>query len=98
MSISSARIIVWDVGHGSSMSIKTPSGKTAMIDLGANVETEFSPIKFTKNIWGITRLDYLIISHPHVDHIRDIVNFQLLRPAVLNGRIVPAEKLIPGDV
>jgi len=92
-----ARIIVWDVGHGSSISIQTDS-KSAMLDLGANTETEFSPIKFTKAIWGIKALDYLVISHPHVDHIRDILNLDKLPPQVLRAKTVDEKKLIPSDV
>ena len=91
-----SRIIVWDVGHGSSVSIVAPNGRITMIDLGANVDTGFSPIKFTKTIWSPKSLDYLILSHPHVDHIRDIVNLKLeeFLPVVLLGRVVPREKLI----
>jgi competence protein ComEC len=89
---------VWDVGHGSSISIKAPNGKTAMLDLGANTETEFSPIEFTKTIWNLERLDFLTISHPHVDHIRDILNLGLLDLQVFTGRTVPSEQLFKEQI
>jgi len=100
LSATCSRIIVWDVGHGSSVSILTPNGKTAMIDLGANTDTGFSPIRFTKTIWSPNSLDYLILSHPHVDHIRDIVNLEPegFLPKVLMARNIPREKLIREDV
>jgi beta-lactamase superfamily II metal-dependent hydrolase len=100
LSAACSRIIVWDVGHGSSVSILAPNGKTAMIDLGANTDTGFSPTRFTKAIWRPKGLDYLILSHPHVDHIRDIVNLEPegFLPKVLRARNIPREKLIGEDV
>jgi len=73
-----------------------PNGRITMIDLGANVDTGFSPIEFTKTIWSPKGLDYLILSHPHVDHIRDVVNLKPegFLPRVLLARSVPREKLI----
>lgn len=69
-----------------------------MLDLGANIETEFSPIKFTKAMWKLSALDYLMISHPHVDHIRDITNLDKLPPKVFRRRSIEERKLIPADV
>ncbi len=71
-------IIIWDVNHGNSASIKLPNGKTMMLDCASNPLTDFSPIWQTKNCWG--HLDLLIISHPHIDHISDIVNIDYLKP------------------
>ena len=89
---SKSRIVIWDVGHGSSVSIKAPNGRTSMLDLGANTETEFSPIKFTKSMWGY-RLNHLTISHPHVDHIRDIPNLRLVELETLTAPDISGEEL-----
>jgi len=91
--VANSRIIVWDVGHGSSVSILAPNGRTGMLDLGANTETEFSPIKFTKSMWRLDRLNHLTISHPHIDHIRDILNLRLLELDTLNALEIPKEQL-----
>jgi hypothetical protein len=65
-----------------------------MLDLGANTEIEFSPIQFTKTIWKLKRLNFLSISHPHVDHIRDILNVPLLPPYVVSGPTILGDLLI----
>lgn len=55
-----------------------------MLDCGSNPLTDFSPIIATKRHWGIDTLDYLVISHPHMDHIRDILNLNYGEPSVLS--------------
>ena len=75
---------IWDVNHGNSMSVKLPNGNVMMIDCGSNPDTNFSPINHTKRLWGADSiLSYLIISHPHMDHIRDIVKINSFKPVVL---------------
>jgi competence protein ComEC len=55
------------VGQGSSTFIRTPSGKTILIDAGlpGQGETTISPVLKACNI---TSLDYGMVSHPHIDH------------------------------
>jgi beta-lactamase superfamily II metal-dependent hydrolase len=77
----SLEIIIWDVNHGNSTSIRLPNGKTMILDCAANPLTEFSPILHTKKRWGY--LDLLMISHPHLDHISDIFNIDYLKPRLL---------------
>ena len=77
-------IIVWDVNHGNATSVKLSNNKTIMLDCGSNPLTDFSPIIATKRHWGINRLDYLVISHPHIDHIRDILNLEYDEPSILS--------------
>ncbi|KNY27681.1 ComEC/Rec2 family competence protein [Pseudobacteroides cellulosolvens] len=71
-------ITIWDVQHGSSAYIKTPKDKHFVIDLGTgrhkNTQSEFSPLLYLKNNC-ITTIDQLVITHPHTDHIDDILNF-----------------------
>ena len=75
----SLTFMTWDVEHGSAAYIGTPNNKRIVIDLGAG---EFSPLR---HIWdsGSFRLDEVIITHPHLDHIDDILNFDLLNPQYL---------------
>jgi len=77
----SLEIIIWDVNHGNSTSVRLPNGNTLMLDCAANPLTGFSPIWQTKKRWGY--LGLLIISHPHIDHISDIVNIDYLKPQML---------------
>jgi competence protein ComEC len=74
-------ILIWDVNHGNSTSVKLPNGNTIMFDCAANPITDFSPIRQTKDHWGY--LDLLVVSHPHLDHISDIMNIDYLKPSLL---------------
>lgn len=67
-------MFVIDVGQGDSILITTPT-KSVLIDAGekesAAAVTEFIRSK------GIIRLDYIIATHPHSDHIggmADVIN------------------------
>ena len=59
----------WDVEHGLSVWIKTPSLQSHWIDAGHNGDTDFCPAEYVKTKYGETDIDYLIISHPDSDHI-----------------------------
>ena len=74
------RLIVWNVQHGSAAYIQTPNGKHIAIDLGAG--DAFSPLQ---HLWqnGIRKLDNVTITHPHMDHIDDILSFDALAPRTL---------------
>ena len=79
-------IVFWDVEHGHSAYTKTPNGRHIVIDLGTgSFESgeDFSPLNHLKYKYNVDRLDYVIISHPHVDHIDDIFNFDEMHPKVL---------------
>lgn len=81
-------VVFWDVQHGHSTYIKTPNDRHIIVDLGtgdySGNNLEFSPLLRLKNKYGVQRLDYVIITHPHLDHIDDILNFDLLDPKVFN--------------
>ncbi len=73
-----------DVGQGDSILIETPGGKNILIDAG-NGSTEWSSFDAGGSIvvpylkkHGIKKIDYMIMSHPHNDHIGGL-------PAVLNA-------------
>lgn len=81
-------LVFWDVQHGHSTYIKSPNNRHIVIDLGigdySGNNQNFSPLQHLKNNFNVQQLDYVIISHPHLDHIDDILNFDLLNPKVLN--------------
>lgn len=91
-------IVFWDVQHGSSTYIKTPDGTKIIQDLGkgsyAKDDLEFSPLKHLKNKYGINKIDNIIITHPHKDHIGDILNFDDFSPSVLTRPVhIPKEDI-----
>jgi competence protein ComEC len=80
-------MVFYDVQHGSATYIKTPNGKHIMIDLGTgsiqDSNATFSPLLHLKNKWNVARLDLVVVTHPHRDHIDDIFNFDKLSPRAL---------------
>ena len=54
-----------DVGQGDSLLITTPNGQHILVDAG----TSKSSVANTLSRMGIQKLDLLIASHPHADHI-----------------------------
>ncbi|QXU43625.1 ComEC/Rec2 family competence protein [Pedobacter sp. D749] len=87
---------VWDVKHGSAIFLKTPNDRIHVIDLGRGDYSENSddrsPLETIRYHYGITRINHLTITHPHKDHIDDILNLDnlgisvsvLLRPKWLS--------------
>ena len=66
----------WDVQHGHATTVISPNNRVFVVDLGQGsyrFDSKFSPLVALHN-WGIRRIDHLIISHPHLDHIDDILN------------------------
>lgn len=93
----------FDVQHGSSAYIKTPNNRHILHDLGSGSYSngeEFSPLLHVKNqldYLGIERLDGVIITHPHKDHIDDILNFIEVHPKVLYcPEHIPRDKVMEG--
>ncbi len=56
-----------DVGQGDSTFIQFPNGETSLIDGGTRKSGE-KVVKYLKDL-GINKIDYLIATHPHEDHI-----------------------------
>jgi len=56
-----------DVGQGDSILIQAPSGKNMLIDAGTNASAS-AVVNYLKNR-KIKRLDILVATHPHEDHI-----------------------------
>jgi beta-lactamase superfamily II metal-dependent hydrolase len=56
-----------DVGQGDSEFIELPDGKTMLIDAGVP-DAGQTVVSYLKGL-GCTRIDYLVATHPHADHI-----------------------------
>ena len=65
-------IKIFDVGAGLAIYVKTPNGKKIFLDCGGT--SELSPAHIINPSDDKISLDYLVISHPHLDHISDIIN------------------------
>ena len=77
------QFVFWDVQHGSASHIKTPNDRHLVIDLGTgsySENKEFSPLMHLKKKYGVGQLDYVVITHPHRDHIDDIFRPAQTRP------------------
>jgi beta-lactamase superfamily II metal-dependent hydrolase len=88
-------IVTWDVEHGVSLFVSTPNNRTIMLDAGAS--DAFSPVNWLKDRYQLERLDGLIVSHAHADHVREVGRIHSeLRPRVLlRNKAVPAAVLYP---
>ena len=60
-------IEVIDVGQGDSILIITPEGKIMLIDCGES--DAYKSVSSVLNDRGVSRIDWLIATHPHSDHI-----------------------------
>ena len=56
-----------DVGQGDSELIRLPDGETILIDAGEKKNAD--AVVSTLNDMSVTKIDYLIATHPHADHI-----------------------------
>lgn len=68
-------IRVWDVDHGIAIWIKTPNDQNHWIDGGKktiNGHDEFNPAYYVRDHYGVISLDYLVISHPDMDHYNGV--------------------------
>ena len=66
------KFVIWDVGHGLCIWIQTPKGHHHWIDCGAETENDFSPAEHVNSKHGVKTIDYLIITHPDADHLREL--------------------------
>ena len=60
---SALRITFLDVGQGDAVLIQAPGGQVALVDAGPG---EIVPLL---RAFGVTRIDLLVATHPHADHI-----------------------------
>lgn len=86
---------VWDVQLGLAIHIKAPNGKYLVIDMGTgNWESgNTSPLSLLRN----KDIHYMIITHPHLDHIDDILKFDDNEPTVLwRAKAIKNEEVMEG--
>ena len=68
------RVLIHNVGHGQSIHAFTPAGEVVVIDLGCS--ESFSPLEWLHN--QTQTIDSLIITHPHGDHIDEMLKIKSL--------------------
>ena len=68
-------LVFWDVKHGHATTVTSRNGRVFVVDLGQGSYAAggtFSPLAALYRR-GIRRIDHVIVSHPHRDHIDDIL-------------------------
>jgi competence protein ComEC len=63
----------YNVEHGCCTHIITPNGMNLLVDIGTKCSKSICKHIKDKHL-GDNRLNYLIITHPHLDHIQDLPN------------------------
>lgn len=76
-----ATMTVWDVQLGLAIHVKAPNGKYIVIDLGTGTYESGNSSPLRKRMWD--NIAYMVITHPHLDHISDILNFDINAPKIL---------------
>ncbi len=84
MAAKKLQITFFNVGHGSCTHIITPNNQHFLVDVGSDEQE--SVVNYINHYYGLERngqkIDYLIITHPHKDHILDL-------PTLLNSSLGP---------
>lgn len=79
--VSQATMTVWDVQLGLAIHVKAPNGKYIVIDLGTGTHESGNISPLTKRRYD--NIAYMILTHPHLDHIDDILKFDINCPKIL---------------
>ena len=79
------KIVFYDVEHGSCTHIITPNDKHILVDIGSKNDKSLVDYICSKYFNGQNgRVEALIITHPHEDHIYDLPKlYQRLKPQIL---------------
>ena len=84
MAAKKLQITFFNVGHGSCTHIITPNNQHFLVDVGSDEQE--SVVNYINQYYSLQRngqkIDYLIITHPHKDHILDL-------PTLLRSPISP---------
>lgn len=87
------RITFLDVGQGDAAVVELPDSKIMLID-GGTLEPEAGRLVVAPFLWsmGVTKIDYIALSHAHPDHYGGLVyimdNFEI-GEIWTNGRVLP---------
>ena len=70
-------ILFFSVGQGESTLVTFPDGKTMLVDGGGNAREGARDVGerlLAPALWklGVTRIDYMVLSHPHPDHVQGL--------------------------
>ena len=86
------RIHFLDVGQGDGIFFKMPSGNTWMVDGGSSNISRLGAYRLAPFLrsQGVRRLDFVIVSHPDIDHISGISD--LLSAGWPVGRLIVASQ------
>jgi competence protein ComEC len=67
------RLTVIDVGQGDGLLLRSPSGRTLLVDAGGSRDPRFDPgeRRVAPELWArsIRRVDALVVTHAHPDHV-----------------------------
>jgi len=72
---------VWflDVGQGDCIFLRTPSGRTILVDGGGRLNAPYSDLMGMKVVTpilrreAVNRIDVMVLTHPHDDHVQGLV-------------------------
>ncbi len=66
-------LAVIDVGQGDSLLLRSPSGRSLLVDAGGSRDARFDPgeTRVAPELWrqGVHRIDALVVTHAHPDHV-----------------------------
>jgi competence protein ComEC len=65
-------LVMLDVGQGDAILIRAPSGTTALVDGGVDPDQTMRRLGEVLPFWQ-RRLDVLVLTHPHEDHVAGLV-------------------------
>ena len=90
-----AVMTVYNVQLGLAVHVKAPNGKYIIIDLGTGVSGGGNESPLLKRRYD--SIGYMIITHPHLDHIDDILNFDVNAPTTLRrAKDITNEEVMEG--
>lgn len=90
------KVIFYDVDHGSCCHIITPNNKHILVDIGSKTDKSIVDHINKKYFGGFGgRIDELIITHPHEDHIYDLPNLRAKLPPIALQRQKEAFDITP---
>lgn len=92
------KFVFWNVQHGSACFVTTPNKKNIVVDLGTGIysgDQELSPIRILRANALLDEIQLLAITHPHADHIADILSLSGIPVRDLIAPSVPDDLLVP---